>query len=81
MWFKRKKRVCTHDGYIPTSAQYEFCLSRADLFRTPDEREAQGMLIYAYSFREKIRANFINIVNQKIRVSKQHNEATLNRVT
>lgn len=53
--------------YVPTKAQFDFCLSNINLFKTPQEINALNMVMSAYTCNEKTHHDYIHIVNEKIR--------------
>ena len=53
--------------YIPTKAQYDFCMDNTDLFETYDEQQARNEVIMGYTNKEKVNHDFIHIVNEIIR--------------
>jgi hypothetical protein len=55
--------------YVPTQAQFDFCLANMDLFVTPEEISAANQIMSGYSANEKVHHDLIHIVNEKIRAN------------
>ncbi|MDR2291977.1 MAG: hypothetical protein LBE11_00705 [Prevotellaceae bacterium] len=53
-------------AYVPTEAQYEFCMSHMDMFDS-QECEAANMVISGYLCQDKVHHDYIHVVNEKIR--------------
>ena len=72
---KEEKRRSTSDfdyekaggNYVPTRAQYDFCMNHYELFETSKEKDAANFVISAFSLNEKVHHDYIHIVNEKIR--------------
>lgn len=54
-------------NYIPTKAQYDFCINHMYLFQSPQERDAANQINYGYICNEPVHHDYIHIVNEKIR--------------
>lgn len=55
-------------NYTPTKAQYEFCMKKAFSFDLTNEQlDAVNQVISGYSCNEKVRHDYIHIVNELIR--------------
>jgi hypothetical protein len=53
--------------YVPTKAQFDFCLMNMNLFQTHEEKSAMNFVMSGYTCNEKVHHDFIHIVNEKIR--------------
>lgn len=53
--------------YIPTRTQHDFVLSHGDLFKTTEEKEAADMVMSGYIMNDKVKHDYIHIVNEKMR--------------
>lgn len=58
--------------YVPTKAQYDFCINYIHLFRTDEEKKAANDTMYGYSCNEKIHHDSIHIVNEILRTNAKH---------
>jgi len=53
--------------YVPTKAQYEWCMSNYSKELTEEQRNAFNQVTFGYSCQEKIHHDSIHIVNELIR--------------
>ena len=54
-------------SYIPTKAQHDFCFYNPELFITIEEEEAKNEVMMGYINNEKIKHDYIHVVNELMR--------------
>ena len=53
-------------SYVPTLAQYQFCMNHSCTF-TPEQEDAANQLIYGYTCQERVSHDYIHVINELIR--------------
>ena len=56
-------------SFVPTEAQYNFCMNSMDYFEDGMETNAANMVISGFTCNEKVHHDFIHVVNEVMRRS------------